>query len=61
MNIDQLTTAAKSLGITLTNAEIGTDLCDCWQDRVQQAAMLFERGDMAGCQAAIDAANGYAV
>jgi hypothetical protein len=60
-DINQVCASAKQLGIKLTNANLGTDICDCWIDRVLLAAMHFERGDMAACQAAIDSANAYSV
>jgi hypothetical protein len=43
------------------NAELGTELCQCWADRVALAKMQFERGDMVACQLAIDGANRYAI
>jgi hypothetical protein len=48
MTIEQITSEAQKLGITLTNAEIGTELCQAWADRVEQAAMQFSRGEMKG-------------
>ena len=52
---------AMALGIKLTNADVGSYLCQCWIDRVLLAAMHADRGEMAACQAAIDSANAYAV
>jgi hypothetical protein len=60
-NINEIIKAAQSLGIKLANAEGGTELCQCWADRVAPAKMQFERGDIAACQLAIDGANRYAI
>jgi hypothetical protein len=57
----QIIDHAMSLGIKLTNAELGTEICQYWEDRVQCAAMEFERGDMEACQEMIDNANRYAI
>ena len=35
---------AKKLGIKLTNAELGTEICQCWADRVQWAGVCFDDG-----------------
>jgi hypothetical protein len=59
-NINEVIRQAKALGIKLTNADLGTDLCQCWTDRVELAAMYFARGEMTKCQAAINDANRYA-
>jgi hypothetical protein len=61
MNINQIIEAAKALGIKLTNAERGTDLCQCWADRVALAKSYFDRGEMAKCQEMIAEANRYAI
>jgi len=53
--------AAKSLGIKITNAELGTAMCAAWADRVALAIVHFDKGDMLGCQAHIDEANSYAI
>jgi len=60
-NINEIIKAAMALGIELTNAELGTELCNAWADRVALAQMHFDRGDMVACQRAIDGANPYAV
>jgi hypothetical protein len=60
-NINEIIKAAKDLGIKLTNAEIGTELCNAWADRVAMAQMHFDRGDMIACQRAIDGFNAYAI
>ena len=60
-NINEIIKAAKDLGIKLTNAEIGTELCYAWADRVALAQMHFDRGDMIACQRAIDGVNAYAI
>jgi hypothetical protein len=59
--MNKLITSAKALGITLTNANEGTELFTCWADRVQSAQMAFDRGDMETCQDMIDEANRYAI
>jgi hypothetical protein len=33
-NINEIIKAAQSVGIKLTNAELGTELCQCWADRL---------------------------
>lgn len=53
--------AAKALEITLTNAELETEICQAWANRVELAVSLFAKGDMKGCQAAIGEANRYAI
>jgi hypothetical protein len=60
-DINQIIEAAKALGIKLTNAELGTELCECWIDRVLNAQVAFERDDMTTCQEMIDSANAYAI
>ena len=60
-NIKEIVKAAQSLGIKLANAELGTELRQCWADRVALAKMQFERGNMVACQLAIDGANRYAI
>ena len=52
---------AMALGIKLTNAELGTEICQALADRVALAQMHFEGGDMIACQRAIDGANAYAI
>jgi hypothetical protein len=59
-DINQIIKMAKDLEIKLTNAELDTELCQCWIDRVLQANMQFERGDMAACLDTIEEANRYA-
>jgi hypothetical protein len=53
--------AANALGIRLTNANWDTEICGCWADRVMEAKMHWDRGDMIRCQEMIDDANRYAV
>ena len=60
-NIKEIIKAAQSLGIKLANAELGTELCQCWADRIALAKMQFERGDMIACHLAIDGAKRYAI
>ena len=60
-DINEVIEAAKALGITLTNANEGTDLYQCWADRVMDAMNAFRRNDLARCQDVIDDANHYAI
>lgn len=60
-NVNEVITAAKSLDITLTNADWDTEICKCWADRVMDAANAFKRNDMMRCQEMIDDANSYAI
>jgi hypothetical protein len=59
--VNEVIKHARLLGITLTAAEHGTGIYECWADRVLCAAMLFERGDTEACQTMIDEANRYAI
>ncbi len=61
MNINEICEAAQQLEIKLTNAELGTDLCEAWEDRVVLAAKLFAEGEFDACQTMIDEANRYAI
>jgi hypothetical protein len=60
-DIDGIIDAAKALGIVLTNAEIGTEICQSWCDRVLWAKACWDQGKLDACQAAIDEANRYAI
>jgi len=60
-DIIQIIKAAEALGINVTAAELGTELCNAWIDRVAAAKTLFDKDDMAGCQEMIDEANSYAI
>ena len=60
-DLNDVIRVAMALGIKLTHADVGTESCECWADRVLLAAMHADRGEMAACQAAIDSANLYAV
>jgi hypothetical protein len=60
-NINEVIDAAKALGITLTNANEGTDLYQCWADRVMDAMNAFKRNDIPRSQEIIEDANSYAV
>jgi hypothetical protein len=60
-DVNTVIEAAEGLGIKLTNAELGTQACEQWADRVMNAKLLFDRGDMAECKAAIEDANAYAI
>ena len=61
MDTDQIITAADLLGIKMTSAHFGTDLCQAWMDRVALAKSYWDRDDMENCQAMIDEANRYAI
>jgi hypothetical protein len=61
MDTDQIITAAEALGIKMTAAHWGTELCQCWADRVALAQSYFERGETAKCQEMIGEANRYAI
>jgi hypothetical protein len=50
-----------ALGIKLTHAELDTELCNAWSDRVALAQMYADRGDMDACERAINDANAYAI
>jgi hypothetical protein len=52
---------ARRLGIKLTNANLDTELCGCWADRVLIAKKAFKQGDLDHCQTWIDEANSYAI
>jgi hypothetical protein len=52
---------AKQLGITLTSAEIGTELCEAWEDRVDLAIKYWDEGNYQECQSWIEEANRYAI
>ena len=51
---NEVIAAANQLGIKLTSAEFGGELCKAWVDQ------LFDAGRMDECKAAIEAANAYA-
>ena len=72
MNIDQITKAASTLGIKLTNANEGTEIYQCWADRVLQAkhhqdwmSVCGDRGSRESCarrlSESIRFASSYAV
>jgi hypothetical protein len=54
---DGVTRIAVALGITLTEANEGTDHYERWAARVMQAQMHFERGEHDLCKVMIDEAN----
>jgi hypothetical protein len=58
---NEIIDAAKQLGIKLTNAELGSELCEAWADRVLQAKKHYDDGRMEDCKRAIDDANAYAI
>jgi hypothetical protein len=60
-DVNKVIEAAKALGIKLTAADLDTQACEQWADRVMNAKLLFDRGDMAEAQAMIEEANAYAV
>ena len=39
MTLDQITTIARTLKITLTNATVGTEIYGCWADRASLVAL----------------------
>jgi hypothetical protein len=55
-----LTTLAMLLGASLTKARPGSELYECWADRIALAAAYFDRGDDAGVRKWIAEANSYA-
>jgi hypothetical protein len=57
---NEIIVAAKQLGIKLTNAELGSEICEAWADRVRWAKACFDEGRMDECQRAIEDANAYA-
>ena len=58
---NEIIAAAKQLGIKLTNAELGSEICEAWADRVRWAKVCFDDGRMDECKLAIEEANAYAV
>jgi hypothetical protein len=60
-DIHTVTSNALSLGITLTEANEGTDHYEQWAARVMQAQMHFERGEHDLCKVMIDEANRCAI
>jgi hypothetical protein len=58
---NEVIAAAKALGIKLTDAVLGSELCQAWADRVLYARKVFEDGNMQECQLAIEDANAYAI
>jgi hypothetical protein len=60
-NINEVIKSAVNLGITLTNADCGSELCEMWAARVAQARMHFDRGEYAACQVMINEANASAI
>ena len=58
---NEVIAAAKQLGIKLTNAELGTEICQAWADRVLQAKMHWNNKHLALCEEMIEEANKYAV
>jgi hypothetical protein len=60
-DINEVINNAKALEIKITNANLGTELCECWIDRVMDAKRAWDCGDMTECQALINDANRYAV
>lgn len=61
MDILAICKTAKGLGIALTNAELGSDMCDAWIARVTLAQNLFEAGELGACADMIREANAYAI
>jgi hypothetical protein len=56
---NEIIAAAKQLGIKLTNAELGSELCEAWADRVRWAKVCFDKSRTEDCQRAIEDANAY--
>jgi len=48
-DISEIIKSAMALGIKLTHADVGSELCNAWADRVALAQMHFERGEMEAC------------
>jgi hypothetical protein len=42
-DVTEITKIAQALGIKLTNAEEGTEIYQCWADRVEEAKMHDDR------------------
>ena len=70
MDTQTLIETAKRLGIKVTRAKEGTQIFECWADRVEQADWLHRPLRFADCEmpaeaarrnAAIAAANAYAI
>jgi hypothetical protein len=60
-NINEIIEAAINLKITLTNAELGSELCEAWSARVLQAKQHAERGEPVECETMRAEANRYAI
>ena len=45
----------------LTDAELGSEICEAWADRVRWAKVCWDEGRLEECQRAIEDANRYAV
>jgi hypothetical protein len=56
-----LTTLAMLLGASLTRARPGSELYECWANRIVLAAAHFDRGDEARAREWIANANSYAI
>jgi hypothetical protein len=57
----QIIDTAKHLGIKLTNAELGSEICEAWAGRVCWAKVCWDEGRTEDCKAAIEDANRYAI
>ena len=58
---NEIIATAKALGIKLTNAELGSEHCEAWADRVRWAKVCLDEGRLEECQRTIEDANAYAV
>ena len=58
---NEIIAAAKQLGIKLTDADLGSEICEAWADRVRWAKVCCDEGRLEECQRAIEDANAYAV
>ena len=52
---------AQQLGIKLTDAELGSELCEAGADRVKYAKLCFDDGAVWTNKLAIEDANAYAI
>ncbi len=60
-NENDVIRAARQLGIRLTSAKLGTEMCQAWADRVLDAKSAYDRNDMERCKEMIADANAYAI
>ena len=60
-DIDETLQTARDLGLKLTCAEPGTEIWQCWADRVMQAWAYLSEGAISAYYDARDDADRYAV